>query len=89
MLLSLLLSLLPLLLLLLRGRCQCCEPVRAHRACVPATQGAYISKRRTPKIRAQYAAIGGKSPIGHWTDVQGREMVKKLDVLSPEVVGAA
>ncbi len=48
-------------------------------------QGPYISKKRSPKIRAQYAAIGGKSPILHWTELQGREMSKKLDVLSPQV----
>ena len=32
--------------------------------------GAYIAKRRSPKIREQYAEIGGGSPIGHWTAVQ-------------------
>ncbi len=52
-------------------------------------QGPYIAKRRTPKIIEQYAAIGGKSPILDWTELQGRELVKKLDVLSPEVLMGA
>ncbi|KAJ1304730.1 hypothetical protein OPQ81_005868 [Rhizoctonia solani] len=44
----------------------------------------WIAKRRTPKIREQYAAIGGGSPILKWTRYQGQEMVKLLDELSPE-----
>ncbi|CEL60757.1 ferrochelatase [Rhizoctonia solani AG-1 IB] len=44
----------------------------------------WIAKRRTPKIREQYAAIGGGSPILKWTQYQGQEMVKLLDELSPE-----
>lgn len=48
-------------------------------------QGPLIAKRRSPKIIEQYAAIGGKSPIYDWTELQGKEMVKKLDLLSPEV----
>lgn len=46
--------------------------------------GDYISTKRTPKIREQYSAIGGKSPILQWTEAQGKEMVKKLDALSPQ-----
>ena len=44
----------------------------------------FIAKRRTPKIQAQYADIGGGSPIKKWTDLQGKEMVKILDEISPE-----
>lgn len=45
--------------------------------------GPLISKRRTPKIEAQYAQIGG-SPIRKWTEHQGAEMCKRLDKLSPQ-----
>ena len=44
----------------------------------------FIAKRRTPKIEAQYQEIGGGSPIKKWTDLQGQEMVKILDEISPE-----
>ncbi|KDN52870.1 ferrochelatase [Tilletiaria anomala UBC 951] len=42
-----------------------------------------IARRRTPKIEAQYAKIGGGSPILRWTRKQGAEMVKMLDELHP------
>lgn len=43
----------------------------------------WIAKRRTPKIRDQYAKIGGGSPIRMWTEKQGAELEKRLDFLSP------
>lgn len=43
----------------------------------------FIAKRRTPKIEAQYAQIGGGSPIKSWTKIQGDGMAKLLDELSP------
>nr|XP_039259139.1 ferrochelatase, mitochondrial-like [Styela clava] len=43
-----------------------------------------IAKRRTPKIKKQYMEIGGGSPLRRWTDLQGTEMVKVLDKISPE-----
>ncbi|CAN8102839.1 unnamed protein product [Discula destructiva] len=46
--------------------------------------GPYISKRRTPKIQKQYAAIGGGSPIRKWSEYQNEEMCKILDEMSPE-----
>lgn len=46
--------------------------------------GGFIAKRRAPKIAEQYKQIGGGSPIGHWTQVQGQGMVERLDKLSPE-----
>lgn len=46
--------------------------------------GPLISKRRTPKIMKQYAAIGGGSPIRKWSEYQAAEMCKLLDKLSPE-----
>lgn len=42
-----------------------------------------IARRRTPKIIEQYDKIGGGSPILRWTRLQGKEMVKMLDELSP------
>lgn len=48
------------------------------------TLGPWIAKRRTPKIQKQYAEIGGGSPIGKWTKIQGEGMVEELDRLSPE-----
>jgi protoporphyrin/coproporphyrin ferrochelatase len=45
--------------------------------------GPFIARRRTPKVQANYRAIGGGSPILHWTQVQGQGMVERLDRLSP------
>ena len=42
----------------------------------------FVSKRRTPKVQAQYEQIGG-SPIQKFTDLQGEEMCKILDKTSP------
>jgi len=46
--------------------------------------GRFIAKRRSPKVRALYDGIGGGSPIRRWTDLQGKAMCERLDVLSPE-----
>jgi ferrochelatase len=46
--------------------------------------GPFIAKRRTSSVQKLYEEIGGGSPILHWTELQGREMVKRLDRLSPE-----
>jgi ferrochelatase len=46
--------------------------------------GRYIAKRRTPKVRGLYEAIGGGSPILAWTRKQGEGMCARLDRLSPE-----
>lgn len=45
--------------------------------------GPFIARRRTPKVQANYQAIGGGSPILHWTTTQGAGMVRWLDQLSP------
>ncbi|KAK2749812.1 ferrochelatase hem15 [Myotisia sp. PD_48] len=45
--------------------------------------GPLISRRRTPKIQKQYAAIGGGSPIRKWSEYQCSEMCKILDKISP------
>jgi ferrochelatase len=46
--------------------------------------GPFIARRRTPKVRGLYAAIGGGSPILRHTEAQGRGMVARLDRLSPD-----
>lgn len=46
--------------------------------------GPLLSRRRTPKIQKQYAAIGGGSPIRKWSEHQASEMCKILDQISPE-----
>lgn len=46
--------------------------------------GPFIATRRTPKIKEQYAAIGGGSPIRKWSEHQCEEMCKILDQVSPE-----
>lgn len=46
--------------------------------------GPFIVKRRTPKVRALYEAIGGGSPILRWTDAQGAAMSARLDAIRPE-----
>ena len=46
--------------------------------------GKVIAKRRAPRVAKLYAAIGGGSPIGKWTEAQGRGMCERLDALSPE-----
>ena len=37
--------------------------------------GAWIAKRRAPKIAEQYAHIGGGSPIGKWSRIQVQQGV--------------
>lgn len=39
----------------------------------------FISKRRAPKVAKEYAEIGGKSPIGQWTEIQRGNLEKKLN----------
>ena len=45
--------------------------------------GPFIARRRAPKVRKLYEGIGGGSPILHWTHIQGKAMVARLDRLSP------
>jgi protoporphyrin/coproporphyrin ferrochelatase len=46
--------------------------------------GPFIARRRTPKVRSLYAAIGGGSPILRYSEAQGRGMIARLDRMSPE-----
>lgn len=45
--------------------------------------GPLLAQRRTPAIEKQYQQIGG-SQIKKWTQIQGEEMCKRLDKISPE-----
>lgn len=45
--------------------------------------GPLIARRRAKKVRERYAQIGGGSPILRWTRLQGAEMARRLDTLSP------
>ena len=45
--------------------------------------GAFIAKRRAPKVAEQYEQIGG-SPIRKWTEQQGEAMCRLLDETRPE-----
>jgi ferrochelatase len=45
--------------------------------------GAFIAKRRTPKVQRKYSEIGGGSPIYAWTQAQAEGMTRWLDALSP------
>lgn len=45
--------------------------------------GPFIAKRRVKAVQANYAEIGGGSPILGWTERQGRGMCERLDRLSP------
>lgn len=38
----------------------------------------FISKKRAPKVVEEYKLIGGKSPIGHWTELQRKMLEEKL-----------
>ena len=46
--------------------------------------GPLISARRTPKIKKQYADIGGGSPIRKWSEYQAAGMCKILDKTNPQ-----
>ena len=49
--------------------------------------GPYIAKRRTPRIVQQYTEIGGKSPIGDWTAMQGAALLRSLTTRHPASLG--
>lgn len=48
------------------------------------TTGRWFARLRTPKVRANYAAIGGGSPITRWTEMQAEGLARRLDARSPE-----
>ncbi len=39
-----------------------------------------IAKRRSPKVIEEYKLIGGKSPIGYWTELQRKLLEEKLNM---------
>lgn len=44
----------------------------------------FIAKRRSPGVRANYESIGGKSPIGYWTEKQRAMLETELRTTHPE-----
>jgi ferrochelatase len=50
---------------------------------IPFGIGPRIARLRAKRVRKQYEEIGG-SPLAVWTDKQGSDMVKKLDLISPQ-----
>lgn len=38
----------------------------------------FISKKRAPKVQKEYELIGGKSPLGEWTEVQRKMLEESL-----------
>ncbi len=42
------------------------------------TLARFISKKRAPKVQDEYKLIGGKSPIGYWTELQRKMLEEKL-----------
>lgn len=46
--------------------------------------GPWIAQRRTTEVQQKYTEIGGGSPILKWTELQGKLMCEKLDIVSPE-----
>lgn len=49
--------------------------------------GPLIARRRAPRIREQYAAIGGRSPIRGWTELQGRALEAALNATAEAGAG--
>lgn len=39
----------------------------------------FISKKRAPKVIEEYKLIGGKSPIGYWTEIQKKMLELRLN----------
>ncbi|HSR16612.1 MAG TPA: ferrochelatase, partial [Ignavibacteriaceae bacterium] len=42
------------------------------------TLARFVSKKRSPKIQEEYKLIGGKSPLGWWTEKQRKLLQNKL-----------
>lgn len=42
------------------------------------TLARFIAKKRAPKVQEEYKLIGGKSPIGYWTELQRKTLEDKL-----------
>ncbi len=45
----------------------------------------FISKKRAPKVQEEYKLIGGKSPIGKWTELQRKMLEAELRTDGKEV----
>lgn len=42
------------------------------------TLARFVAKKRAPKVQEEYKLIGGKSPIGYWTELQRKMLEEKL-----------
>lgn len=49
------------------------------------TLARFISKKRAPKVEEEYKLIGGKSPIGEWTEIQRKLLEDKLRAEGKEI----
>jgi len=48
------------------------------------TLAAFIAKKRAPKVVEEYKLIGGKSPIGEWTELQRKMLEENLRQINPD-----
>ena len=46
---------------------------------------AFISQRRAPKVAQEYKLIGGKSPLGYWTELQRSLLESRLRQINPQL----
>jgi len=49
------------------------------------TLAAFISKKRAPKVAEEYKLIGGKSPLGYWTELQRSLLESRLRQINSKV----
>ena len=49
------------------------------------TLAKFIANKRAPKVQEEYKLIGGKSPIGEWTEIQRKKLEEKLRAVNPDV----
>lgn len=45
----------------------------------------FIARKRAPKVIEEYKLIGGKSPIGYWTEIQRKMLEERLRRFNPDI----
>lgn len=45
---------------------------------------AFIARKRAPKVIKEYELIGGRSPLGDWTELQRKSLEEKLRRIDPD-----
>lgn len=45
----------------------------------------FIARKRAPKVIEEYKLIGGKSPIGYWTEIQRKMLEERLRRFNPNI----